>query len=282
MEIETPSGVVLHVRASGPVSGAGVLLLHGGGQTGASWGRTADALASRGHRVWAPDLRGHGESGRAPGGDYGIDAFVGDGCALIDALSGETSGRAPVVVGASLGGIVSLLAASERARPMRALVLVDIALRARGEGVERIVGFMRSTQDGFDSLDDARAAIARYLPHRRAAPTIDGLHRVLRRREDGRWMWHWDPLLLERLEVDAILDGARLHDAARALEVPLLLLRGGHSDVVSEELARELVSIAPRARWQDVREVGHMVAGDDNDAFTTAVLAFLDQLDQRG
>ncbi|AKF06667.1 alpha/beta fold hydrolase [Sandaracinus amylolyticus] len=277
MEVETPSGVVLHVRASGPSEGTGVLLLHGGGQTGASWGRTADALASRGHRVWAPDLRGHGESGRPSDGDYGIDAFVEDGCALVDALAAETS-RAPVLVGASLGGIVSLLVASERARPVRALVLVDIALRARGEGVERIVGFMRSTQDGFDSLDEARAAIARYLPHRRAAPTIEGLHRVLRQREDGRWMWHWDPRLLERLEVDAILDGARLHDAARVLDVPLLLLRGGHSDVVSEELARELVSIAPRARWQDVREVGHMVAGDDNDAFTSAVLAFLDQL----
>lgn len=140
-------------------------------------------------------------------------------------------------------------------------------------GVERIVGFMRGTASGFDSLEQARTAIAEYLPQREPRP-LEGLRRVLRRTSDGRWRWHWDPALLDSLEVEQISEGDRLQRAARLVKQPTLLVRGGASDVVSEEVARELVASMPRARYVDVSGAGHMVAGDDNDAFSEALLAF--------
>ncbi len=274
---EVEPGLSLHVRVlGGPTAlGArrpGAILLHGGGQTGASWGHTAAALATRGFEVWAPDQRGHGESDRSSGGDYRVDTFVADLRAMVLAFP-----EPPIVIGASLGGMASLLlAGGEDPPPLRALVLVDIALGAMDAGVDRILGFMRSTAAGFASIDEAREAIARYAPQR-AGGTDEGLRRVLRRRGE-RWVWHWDPRLLDGFDVGAVVNGGRLRDAAARVRLPVMLVRGGASDVVSVELAEELAHTIPGARWVDVRNVGHMVAGDDNDAFTAAVLRFIAEL----
>jgi len=70
----------------------------------------------------------------------------------------------------------------------------------------------------------------------------------------------------------------RLHASAGALRCPLLLIRGLLSDLVSDDTVAQLRAAAPAAEYVDVRGAGHMVAGDDNDAFTTAVLAFLDRV----
>ena len=66
--------------------------------------------------------------------------------------------------------------------------------------------------------------------------------------------------------------------AARRLRVPVLLVRGGASELVSEAAAREFVALVPEANYVDVRGAGHMVAGDVNDVFTEAVVRFLDGL----
>ena len=76
------------------------ILLHGGGQTRHSWGTTVGALADRGWRAYAVDLRGHGDSEWAADGDYTLEAFAGDVLAIT-----RTLGHAPALVGASLGGI---------------------------------------------------------------------------------------------------------------------------------------------------------------------------------
>src|SRR5262249_27792697 len=84
------------------------VLLHGGGQPRHSWGTTLGALADRGWRAYAVDLRGHGESAWAVDGDYTLDAFAGDILAISHALD-----TPPALVGASLGGISSLAAIGE-------------------------------------------------------------------------------------------------------------------------------------------------------------------------
>ena len=103
----------------------------------------------------------------------------------------------PVLVGASLGGLASLVAAGEVPRVShRALILVDIAVDIEDDGVSRIVGFMRGARDGFASLEDAGDAIAAYRGGVRPSD-LRGLEKNLRRTEDGRWRWHWDPQFLD-------------------------------------------------------------------------------------
>ena len=67
-------------------------------------------------------------------------------------------------------------------------------------------------------------------------------------------------------------------DAARAIAVPTLLVRGLKSDVVSTDGAAELLELISGARAVDVQGTGHMVAGDDNDVFTRKILGFLEGL----
>lgn len=256
----------------GPEDAPPVLLLHGGGQTRHAWGATAEALARFGWKATTLDLRGHGDSDWAPDQDYSLEAFVAD----IARAHGELGGT-PVLVGASLGGITGLLLAGERKRPsLAALVLVDVATRMEPEGVERIVDFMMAHPDGFGTLDEAADAVAEYLSHRARRPNPEGLRKNLRVGRDGRYRWHWDPQFLAGPHPPrSTVDRERLRKAARRLELPTLLVRGQMSDVLSEEGVTEFLELVPHARYIDVSGAGHMVAGDQNDAFTDAVAGFL-------
>lgn len=275
IELAAAGGVTLRGDAWGPEDGPPVLLLHGGGQTRHSWAGTGQRLAREGWRAMAFDLRGHGESDWSPDGVYGVEVFLAD---LLEVLRGMS--ELPVLVGASLGGWLSLLAEGEsEARVCRALVIVDVTPRLEPRGVTRILDFMTARPDGFASLEEAAKAVAAYRRHRVRPDDPTGLRKNLRRGEDGRWRWHWDPAFLrpdsrpERYE-----QTDRLLEATRRLAVPTLMVRGRESDVVSEETADEFLRAAPRARFVDVSKAGHMVAGDRNDVFSAAVVDFLREL----
>jgi pimeloyl-ACP methyl ester carboxylesterase len=263
-------GVALVGEARGRPEDPPVLLLHGGGQTRHAWGTTAVSLARSGFHVIALDHRGHGDSAWPDDGDYGLATFADDVRAVAAQL-----GRAPALVGASLGGLAGLLAEGEGGPLLAALVLVDVAPRVEQDGVRRILAFMERGLDGFASLDEAAEAIAGYLPHRKRPRDLGGLARNLRQGDDGRWRWHWDPRFVRRDEVDPAWSQERFVAAARRLRLPTLVVRGRMSDVLSEDGVRELRTLVPHAAYVDVAGAAHMVAGDDNDAFAGAVIAFL-------
>ena len=267
-------------------AGRPVMLLHGGGQTRHAWGRTAHQLADAGWSAYALDQRGHGEAEWIESGAYGFPDFGADAAAIADALRAQ-HGAAPVTIGASLGGIASLLAAGAAQRDGRhdlfsALVLVDITPRVDLGGVDKVQGFMRAhAQEGFATIDEAGEAVAAYLPHRPRPRSHEGLRKNLRLHPDGRWRWHWDPRFIDgpqpvgrrREEIEAALV-----EAARGLRIPTLLVRGASSELVGEEHAREFLQLVPHAAYADVAGARHMVAGDRNDKFSAAIIHFLQGL----
>ena len=204
-----------------------VLLAHGGGQTRHAWGGAALALALRGWRAVSVDQRGHGDSDRSPEGHYLIGHFGADLRAVARGLN------RPVAVGASLGGIASLIAEGESPEPvLRAVVLVDITPRVRPEGAARVVDFMKAhVETGFGSLEEAADAVAAYLPNRRRPRDLSGLRKNLREGADGRWYWHWDPAFVTDVrDRQEDRDPERLEACARVLarrRTPTLLVRGG-------------------------------------------------------
>ena len=265
-------GLELAADVRGPEDAPPVILLHGGGQTRSAWRATSAALAGHGLKVISVDQRGHGESQWSPQGDYLLDRFADDIRAVIATLS-----LPPVVVGASLGGLATILAAGEAPEArIAALVLVDIVPRFERSGGEHVVGFMRGTEQGFDTLDAAAEAIAAYLPHRRRQASPEGLMRNLKQGPDGRWYWRWDPAFVRPVEGwDPERVSARLAAAARRISAPTLMVRGTKSEVVSEEAMREFRQLMPDAEIAEVADARHMVAGDDNDAFQSATLDFV-------
>ena len=260
----------------GPADAPVVLFLHGGGQTRHAWRATARMIARHGFRTLCVDQRGHGDSDRDPSRRYDMDLFAGDVRALLASIPGVTS-----IIGASLGGMASLIALGDRAqqtgRP--SLVLVDIAHRMEPGGVAEIKGFMAAHLDGFATVDDAADAIAAYLPHRVRRSGTEGLMRNLRQSEDGLLRWHWDPAFITSGLDRPTFSTERLTRAASRLRCPVLLIRGGESRVVSESAAAEFLTIVPTARLVTIGNAHHMVAGDDNHAFNEPLLAFLQSTD---
>ena len=253
-----------------------VILMHGGGQTRHAWGATADTLAAAGFYAISLDLRGHGDSHWCSEADYSVEAYVEDLWAVVQTLD-----QPPALVGASLGGMVSMAFEGEiHPGASAAVVLVDITPRIERAGVDRIVEFMTANPEGYESLEDAARAIREYLPHRRKPRKLDGLAKNLRQGEDGRFRWHWDPAFLSQAARRGERPNVpnRLHDAAANLHVPTLLVRGRMSDIVSEDTAREFLESVPHAEYVDVADAAHMVAGDQNDVFADAVVRFLTQV----
>lgn len=272
IEFKGKDGIRIVGDAFGSPDDPPVLLSHGGGQTRHSWAGTAEVLAREGWYAVSIDLRGHGDSGWAEDGDYHFESFAADVGEVAQSMK-----RPPVLVGASLGGISSLLVSARSDPPPAGLVLVDIATRMEAEGAQRIMDFMHARPDGFASLEEAADAISAYNPHRERPKDLSGLRKNLRERDDGRFDWHWDPRFMDadRRKDAGPPDFGSLDALARTLSIPTLLVRGRSSDLLSEEGARHFLELVPHAKFVDVSGAGHMVAGDRNDAFSNAVVDFL-------
>jgi pimeloyl-ACP methyl ester carboxylesterase len=253
-----------------------LLFAHGFGQTRGAWTAAARALAAEGCRCVTFDSRGHGDSDRVPGGDYHMDQFADDLLRLAAAQP-----QAPILVGASMGGLLGLVLAGEvQPAPFRALVLVDITPRWETAGVERILAFMQAHPEGFASYAEAAERIASYMPQRKERKSEQQLRPLFREGPDGRLRWHWDPALLAgNLVQESERHQPRLQVATANITVPVLLLSGGRSDVVSRDTVAEFLHLLPHARHVELPQATHMVAGDANDAFTREVMNFVQGLD---
>lgn len=257
-------------RGTGGAGRPSILMLHGGGQNRFSWKSTGQRLADEGLHVVALDSRGHGDSDRAPNADYDVETLTADVLQVLAAM-----GRPATIIGASMGGLTGILAA-HRAGPAKVtrLVLVDVVPRFEKGGSARIRDFMFSGINGFDSLEQAAEAVAAYLPHRTKPRSPEGLKKNLRLR-DGRWYWHWDPAFMTKPGDDPELRTEMFEQAAKSLTIPVLLIRGKLSDVVSLEGVRHFLASVPRAEFVELSNAGHTAAGDDNDAFSDAVVKFV-------
>lgn len=278
MRFELSTGVSIAADAFGDPSNQTVLFLHGGGQTRHAWGGAAKALAELGFYTICTDHRGHGESAWSTEGGYTLEVFARDLLALVEHFDEK-----PIIVGASLGGVSALRAEAISDEPVaKALVLVDTTPRMSASGVTRILRWMLDGLEGFGSLEEAADAIAAYLPHRPRRTDLSGLAKNLRLGDDGRYRWHWDPEMIRSWNPENWSDTAaaqeeiqeRLDNAAK-ISMPMMLIRGRLSDVVSEENAQEFLRFVPHAEYVDLKDAAHMVAGDRNDAFTESVADFI-------
>jgi pimeloyl-ACP methyl ester carboxylesterase len=274
-EFAVAKGMRLAADVYGEADHPPLLCWPGAGQTRHSWSRSAQQLASLGFYVISVDLRGHGESSWAPDADYSIDAFAADVRAVVKALPSP-----PFLLGASIGGIASAIAVGEApSAPARALILVDVVPDMDAQGLDRIRAFMSTGREGFGSVEEAAAAVTRYLPEREPSRSLGGLQRNLRLRADGRWYWHWDPAFhagsRHRAEEGMF---ARMAAAARNIRIPALIVSGSRSEVVSHAGVAQLRQLIPQAQWFQVPGATHMVVGDRNDAFNSAVSRFVREL----
>jgi pimeloyl-ACP methyl ester carboxylesterase len=267
-------GIHLTADVLGEPGSPAVILMHGGGQTRHSWHAASTELARQGYYVINYDARGHGDSDWSPQGEYSLEILAAD---LKDII--RTLPQPPALVGASMGAATSLFAVGNSPPNLvRAMVLVDFVPEVEREGSERIRGFMNANLGGFATLEEAADAVSRYYPHRPRPRNVSGLMKNLRRRDDGRLYWHWDPrFVANRDRGEPPQFSSKLSDAATRIRVPTLLVRGLLSDIVSERGVASLREQLPSLVVLDVAGAAHMVAGDKNDKFNQGVIGFLQQ-----
>jgi pimeloyl-ACP methyl ester carboxylesterase len=248
-----------------------IVLLHGGGQTRHSWRTAAVAFADRGYHSVSYDARGHGESDWSPSGDYSFGSLSADLADVLSTVHGPVA-----LVGASMGGMTAYHTAGSTTRELRALVLVDIVPRPAVAGTARILAFMRSHADGFARLEDAADAVAAYYPERPRPRDISGLRKNLRQHHDGRLYWHYDPRLVGTgVASEPPSFGDWAVEKAAHIRAPVLLVRGGKSDLVDDAGVVDLQQLLPQAEVLNVAGTGHMLVGNRNDAFNDGLLAYI-------
>ena len=254
----------------GPNEGPTTILLHGGGQSRSSWRIASRRLGNAQFKACALDLRGHGDSDWSPDGDYRIERFVADLVGVIEAL-----GSPAILIGASFGGHVSLVTAARHPSLVRALVLCDVTPWIEGEATKAMRAAFHTAAAGFPSVQDA----ASHIDEMRGFPSnldADRLHRHMRRGDDGRLYWRWDPQFFLSQETQDENLTELLTAATTDLKTPTLLIRAELSEVVTPQQISKFAQMVPHAHMAEIAGARHTVSADDNEEYASIILGFLD------
>lgn len=235
-------------------------------------------LVKRGFHVISLDARGHGESDWSVAGNYSLSVLSGDLQEVMGTLSTK-----PALIGASMGGMTAIHAIGQAPNVASALVLVDVVPSIERSGAKKILDFLHRHESGFDSLHEAADAVSDYNPTRPRPRDHRGLMKNLRRHTDGRFYWHWDPDFFRRSDlVQPHRLTSDLHRLCQRIKVPALLVRGTHSEVVTDEGVQVLREYLPQLEVFEVKGAGHMIPGDRNEIFNVGTLDFLNKHFSRG
>ena len=216
------SGVRLAVDVESQDKLPTVLFLHAGGENRKVWRPITPAIQALGWRTVTVDLRGHGDSARAP--DYRLEDFLDD---VVSVLA-EFCGQPVVIVGGSIGGILGTLVAGEKRASVNGIVLLDTATR-------------------MPKVEGPQAEIRKIVSAK--ARGVEAVASVDPKFLDGTFL------------ADLNRDPDRLSQAARQLDIPVMFIGGEFSRYRAEATEVALREDIPHVEIEYVPG-GHLVARD--------------------
>lgn len=231
-----------------------VFCVHGLTRTGRDFDVLASRLSRAGHRVIAPDMAGRGHSEwLADASMYALPQYIADCLSLIARLELENLAW----VGTSMGGLIGMAIASMPQHPIHRLLLNDIGAEVPAAGLQRIAESLRSaTFDSFEAGEQAlKSAMQNFGPHSEAAFRVLSRHYVIER--DGQWVYHYDPRIGEPFEAALTGEALSIWPLYEAIMVPVTLMRGELSDVLSDPVAVRMAACGPQAMVHEISGVGH-------------------------
>lgn len=274
-------GLALYARDYAGAAGLArlpVICLHGLTRNSADFEDLAPWIAGQGRRVLAADFRGRGRSAWDPQPmNYLPATYAADILALLDAAG---IGRA-VFVGTSLGGIVTMALAAMRPPVVAAAVLNDVGPSLAPEGLRRIgsyAGVDAEVTDWVGAATYARATNLAAFPDYRPEQWAAFARRLFREDEAGRPRLAYDPDIAAPIRAagpDALAPDITPLFLSLATGRPLLLVRGGISDLIDPPRVAQMQAMAPHMTVAEVAGVGHAPMLDEPEA-RAALAEFLD------
>lgn len=255
-------GLSLYARDY-PGAGGGarlpVICLHGLTRNSKDFEDVAPLIASWGHRVIVPDVRGRGQSDRDPEpANYQPKIYARDVVEMMAALDVPRA----LFIGTSMGGLIMMTLMAIRPKVIAAAILNDVGPEIAPQGIARIMGYAGKKTD-IRSWEDATDYVRR--TNEIALPGFgDAEWRTMARRtfrdDGGIPVLDYDPAISVRLgKPPGRLAGwiAAILFRRLARKRPTLLIRGQQSDVISADIADRMQRAAPNMRRVDVPGVGH-------------------------
>jgi pimeloyl-ACP methyl ester carboxylesterase len=264
------NGLKLHYLDWGSDGQTPMLLVHGLRGHAHSWDDVSAAFCPHYH-VLALDQRGRGDSDWAADGNYSTQAYVDDLAAFCDALSLPRF----ILVGHSMGGRNSMAFAARYPERVQQLIIVDIGPTIDPRGAERIKQEIHAVPEVFDSFD----AVVAYMSQQNRYASDTVLRRRLRYATqtlpDGKVGWRYDLAIREQSRQGTAAPAEDLWPQLPRITCSTLIVRGADTDLLSPEVAQQMIDVIPNAQLAEVQQAGHMVFEDNPDGFIETVRHFL-------
>ena len=238
-----------------------LLCVHGLTRRGSDFNTLAQAM-SKDYYVVCPDVVGRGDSDRLQNPMmYAVPQYVADMASLVKHL-----GVAHVDwLGTSMGGLIGMVYASMPNSPIRRMLINDVGPRIEPEAIKRLgsyVGQTFSFANRADALERLNAICASFGEHTPQEWEIYNGPMLIQK--NGLWEMHYDPdISVPFASVNPIMAKAgemAMWHAFKQIHIPMLIVRGGNSDLLSAKTVAEMCKVNPYARSIEIPNVGHAPA----------------------
>jgi len=266
--VTATDGVLIGYDTFGQRDGVPLMLIQGLGTDSRGWALQRIALGRR-YRCITIDNRGVGASRNAPH-PFSLEQMARDVVSVLDAEGVDTAH----VMGASMGGAIAQIVAVRHAERVRGLVLACTACRHHEWRRELLAEWAENVRSGDMSAlagDGMRWLIGPRF-HRRFGPWINLLARTVMQGEPEHFAAQVDAIL-------ALSDDLRFE--LEQVRAPTLVITGSQDMLTPFGDAEELAEMIPGARLRELRGAAHGLMVEQPNAFNSAVLEFLREVDQR-
>ena len=238
-----------------------LLCVHGLTRRGSDFKTLAEAMC-RDYYVVCPDVVGRGDSDRLSNPmQYAVPQYVADIAQLVKTLGVSQLDW----IGTSMGGLIGMVYAAMPNSPIRRMLINDVGPKIEAEAIKRLGSYVgqpfsfANRTDALNRLNEICATFGEHTPDE--WETYNGPMLIER---NGLWIMHYDPdISVPFASVNPIMAKAgemAMWHAFKQIHIPMLIVRGADSDLLSAATVSQMCKVNPYARSIEIPNVGHAPA----------------------
>jgi esterase len=274
--IKLSCGTSINVTSWGKRSAPSCLLIHGLDNNTHIWDNIATEI-SEDFRVYAIDIRGHGDSDWASCNTYTLHTFIND----IEQVRAYLSLSDFIIIGHSLGGKIATYYTAKYLEHVKKLVIIDMAPEISNNIIEKLKSDSINQPEKFQSIQDCNTYMQTLYPLSQHSFLYDYCQHSFSHQND-HYTNKTDPAFKHKMFQPSSLDGyinplqdGKMWDALSKINIPTLIIRGGFSAVLSSQVANKMANVLPNATISIIERAGHAVILDNPQQTTNAIINFI-------